>query len=1105
MAGYLNTERDFNARASMEPFTDDDAPSAFTETVAAAFALTRREELSDSSARAFRKKNDERAAVIGKLGGDENAARMYAQIPEGIVAQWRQAEQNGTLERDANWIGMNGPDGFMPKAYQLVRDFERRYPDQVKDDAVLLEEFKAEAAKLRAGEQDTLQRGGGFPAFVGSAGAVFTDPLVLATIPLGAPEIGAGRSLISVFGRTALTEGAIAAATEIPIQLQVAQFKQELEAPWTWKDSAMNVLAAGVGGGLIGGAIGTGLEGASRALKAYREAKVAGLKPTPELEDAARALEDTIALDEQNPISREEFGRGADEVHERVFDVARAQEANGVPVNVTEQISGLEPQGELTGVLRRAESETELVDVDPAALKIDAETFQFKAGADTAGVTDTLKGVERFDRRLAGVALVWERADGQQFIADGHQRLALARRALAAGQDPAEVRLNGFVLREADGVTAADARRIAAVKNMAEGSGSALDAAKILREVGALAETVLPPLPPRSALIRQARGLAGLNDEAFMRVVNGAVDERFAALVGNATDDAPLQDAMLEVLRRTQPANETQARSIVEQVKAAGVEVRTTEDLFGEQTFAESLYLERAQVLDAALKEARKDRAVFGRLVNEADRIEETGRNQLDRAANLTRIQEAADATTQITALANAKGPLSDALSDAARRLRAGEPSGPVATAFLAAARREILAGDQRGRAPGSARPAGEGPKPPRVKRGEPISVAGWPPGERLAAVLEDFRSTQAGRSVDELYAKAASRQAELKAAGDEIAETLGRDSVEVVDPGVKARKGSEDKIARKGYADASALTDVNRIGFLVDSPDTAAAVVRQLGDRFELLDEGVTMTALGYVDHKALVRFPDGTVGEVQLWDPAMARAKFGEGHALYEQARVLGRDGPMPEGELARIEEASKAIYAEAIAEASPEWRRVAMMAATEDVRARVQALVDAGRVGSGTGGADGNASRKAWRDSSRPDSSTSTGETRAQESAPAGTNKPSTPKPGAERSTAGRPSQLKNRSAIDAPPRSIVRQTVDERTGTPAATRTGTVSDEDYAAVLQQAEDLVEKHGAQLKVGTELGEERAVANVIEDLDRLEDTLERVRLCSAPERAIS
>ena len=74
-------------------------------------------------------------------------------------------------------------------------------------------------------------------------------------------------------------------------------------------------------------------------------------------------------------------------------------------------------------------------------------------------------------------------------------------------------------------------------------------------------------MPPRSALVRQARGLAQLGETQFMQVINGVIDERFGALVGAATADPKLQGAMIQVLKRAAPANELQARSIVDQVR----------------------------------------------------------------------------------------------------------------------------------------------------------------------------------------------------------------------------------------------------------------------------------------------------------------------------------------------------------------------------------------------------------------------------------------------------------------------------------------------------------------------------------------------------------
>lgn len=725
----MDRAKAYASRAAVNAWTPDDAPSAFTETVRAAFSLAHREERSNSATIAWMDRNEKRARAIGELGGDVNLARLYGRQGAGYWQRLREDERRGIRPEQSRWWPVHEQE---QRAYRQQRDFERRHPDRVADDTAIMEAFASEAATLRAGEHHVLERGGGFASFLGTAGALFTDPLVLTTLPLGAGVPGAGRTVFGAAVRTGAIEGSIAAAVEIPIQAQVLAFKRAIDSPWSFKDSAINVLAAGVGGAAIGGVIGGGVQGGKQLLERYRQAKAAGrVRPTPELDEAERALEATTQLHDQNPLELGIVGsdgkpvQAPQEPHARALDTARAQAEEHRPVDVRDAVEPFEPQDGLGRTLARAEDPAELVDIDPRTVDVDAETFQFKAGAGAAGELETLKDVARFDRRLAGVALIWERADGRQFIADGHQRLALAKRALEAGQDPAEVRLNGFLLREADGITAHDARRMAAVKNIAEGTGSSIDAAKILRGIGPAGEAMLPPLPPRSALVRQARGLATLGEDEFMAVVNGVIDARFGALVGQATTDPKRQAAMIQVLKRTGPANETQAAAIVGQVRAQGVEVRTTEDLFGEQAIAESLYLERAQVLDAAMREARNDRATFGRLVAQESRITGTGENRLDRAANEARVQEARNAQAKLTALANAKGPISDALSDAARAVKAGTKPGEAARAFLAAARREIRGGDRRGREARGARPGRDQAEPaPRVAGKGPDPIA---------------------------------------------------------------------------------------------------------------------------------------------------------------------------------------------------------------------------------------------------------------------------------------------------------------------------------------------------------------------------------------------
>ena len=107
--------------------------------------------------------------------------------------------------------------------------------------------------------------------------------------------------------------------------------------------------------------------------------------------------------------------------------------------------------------------------LDPRTIGVDAKRFQFKAGGDEAGVTERLQDIKKWDPLLAGTAIVFRDADGKNWVADGHQRLGLAKRLIDAGQN--DIKLNAFVLDAADGITDADARATAAYKNIAEGTG----------------------------------------------------------------------------------------------------------------------------------------------------------------------------------------------------------------------------------------------------------------------------------------------------------------------------------------------------------------------------------------------------------------------------------------------------------------------------------------------------------------------------------------------------------------------------------------------------------------------------------------------------------
>ena len=331
----------------------------------------------------------------------------------------------------------------------------------------------------------------------------------------------------------------------------------------------------------------------------------------------------------------------------------------------------------------------EIYRFNPEEIKVDAKMFQFKEGGDQFGVTERLQGVTDWDPAMSGHVAVYEFSDGRRFIADGHQRLGLAKRIQS--QDPNQnIKLYGRLYREADGITPETAMIDAALTNIAQGTGSVVDAAKVLK----IDSNILSRrLPPRSPLVRTANDLVRLSDDAFGLVVNEIVPANYAAIVGRLVRDPEKHAAIMRVLKDTDPSNVTQAEAIVRQAMDAEFTVATQDTLFGEEMLVESLFKERAKVLDETIKMLRKDRAVFNSLVENQQRIEASG-NKLETTQNVEKAKTDGEAIQILQVQANRKGPLSDALTEAAKAFKESGRAAPSARAFADDVRGAIERGD---------------------------------------------------------------------------------------------------------------------------------------------------------------------------------------------------------------------------------------------------------------------------------------------------------------------------------------------------------------------------------------------------------------------------
>jgi len=537
--------------------------------------------------------------------------------------------------------GVSAQKQILEDNHQAILDLQLQYPDaglKTIDDIMKDAQDKARLTreKMQSATENT--------SFMGKVGMLtggiegfLHDPILVGSMLLGTKKITGPSKAVNAW-KAFKTEAAIGAGAEMLITPSVMSWKNELDSPYSLKEAAINILT-------VGGFAGVTRAGGSYVVDVFEARKAAkSLRASGE-----NAKADVV----ESYADLQERGGANPDAHIQAYMKAQQAIQRGEIVNQSDL-------DKVTGGNLGIEV------LDPSGIKVDADTFQFKAHGDKFGVTDRLQGIKKWDSIKAGTSIVWERADGARFIADGHQRLALAKRLI--GEDAQEIGLNAFIMREADGYTAEAVRDIAAFKNIAEGSGSALDAAKVIRSGNSLGDD----LPPNSALVRDARGLSKLDDASFRFVIDEKIDAKYGAIVGELISNADEQAAVIRSLMKAKPANANQARIMVGDMKAAGFTKTETQDLFGGMEITESLFKERAKVIDSAMRQIKKDKSVFKTLAEQESRIAGAG-NKLDRDANLLRLSDDEKTLATLTSLANAKGPVSDAINDAARRVKSGE------------------------------------------------------------------------------------------------------------------------------------------------------------------------------------------------------------------------------------------------------------------------------------------------------------------------------------------------------------------------------------------------------------------------------------------------
>lgn len=186
----------------------------------------------------------------------------------------------------------------LDKYYKKVNELKIKYPElKARDLETIKQDIKEQAMKLYQKVNDG-RDSSWLGDFLGSAAGSVIDPINLAaTLVSGGGNTGK-ETIAKALGKTALGEFIVNSGIEAVIQPSVYQYKKELDIPYSKTEAALNVVAAGTGGAILGTATKALNLTGKELLGRYKKAVAKGEKFDGPTKEAAALLENQVEFDD---------------------------------------------------------------------------------------------------------------------------------------------------------------------------------------------------------------------------------------------------------------------------------------------------------------------------------------------------------------------------------------------------------------------------------------------------------------------------------------------------------------------------------------------------------------------------------------------------------------------------------------------------------------------------------------------------------------------------------------------------------------------------------------------------------------------------------------
>ena len=427
-------------------------------------------------------------------------------------------------------------------------------------------------------------------------------------------------------------------------------------------------------------------------------------------------------------------------------DVAVARASNTVP-DEAGPVPTVERGNVMPSYSQVRETPVTEIDTDPTRL-------QFKAagqGKGKAGVSGSLKDAKSYDPLFGKIVSVWRDPEtGRLLVVNGHNRLDLARRS----------GVQNILTWEIDAPNAEQARAIGAMENIAEGQGTAWDAAKIMRDMGIDGEEMARRnIDVSKGVAQKGVALSRLPQEIFEQGATGKLSLDKAVALGSVK----LDDVVVRDVAAAAAKGNWSAEKILQAMQEAKF-AQTAEATGGgvlpgfESMFRTSNFEQLLDIRTEAFKALREEMVALTSVAREGRRgILEAAGNVVDVAGSQAARGQAAVAVEIFDRVTGYTGPVRDLLNEMAGQVGAKRSAKAIVTENLERLRAAIEAEGGKPRLPLEQPPAqavvpsvpSAGTPPPPAPR-----TAVQPMGNVAAAAIEPPTPPAAAAFTDPLSAE---------------------------------------------------------------------------------------------------------------------------------------------------------------------------------------------------------------------------------------------------------------------------------------------------------------------------------------------------------------